>query len=93
MIFSLLKLSKKTSAALSGIAIGAASLWGISEWQDISAREMASLLTGTVALLGGTIIAALLLVFAVKLIIRIVRAGSKLRSDPHNKPVDQDSRD
>lgn len=41
MIFSFLKLRKKTAAALSGILIGAGSLWGLSMWQDIPLEALA----------------------------------------------------
>jgi hypothetical protein len=61
MIFSFLKLRKKTAAALSGILIGAGSLWGLSIWQDIPlislARELGALVILLVAILG---VAALL---------------------------------
>ncbi|MDO7657300.1 MAG: hypothetical protein MUR21_03695 [OM182 bacterium] len=50
MIFSFLKLRKKTAAALSGILIGAGSLWGLSLWQDIPFIALAHEL-GAVALL------------------------------------------
>ena len=61
MIFSFLKLRKKTAAALSGILIGAGSLWGFSLWQDIPlialARELGAFVLLLVAILG---VAALL---------------------------------
>ena len=61
MIFSFLKLRKKTAAALSGILIGAGSLWGLSMWQDIPlialTRELGALVILLVAILG---VAALL---------------------------------
>ena len=61
MIFSFLKLRKKTAAALSGILIGAGSLWGLCMWQDIPlialARELGALVILLVAILG---VAALL---------------------------------
>ena len=50
MIFSFLKLRKKTAAALSGILIGAGSLWGLSLWQDIPLIALANEL-GAIALL------------------------------------------
>ncbi len=40
MIFSLLNLRKKIAAAIAGITIGAACLWGVAMWQDISPREL-----------------------------------------------------
>ena len=50
MIFSFLKLRKKTAAALSVILIGAGSLWGLSLWQDIPLIALANEL-GAIALL------------------------------------------
>ena len=50
MIFSFLKLRKKTAAALSGILIGAGSLWGLYLWQDIPLIALANEL-GAIALL------------------------------------------
>ena len=50
MIFSFLKLRKKTAAALSGILICAGSLWGLSLWQDIHLNALANEL-GAIALL------------------------------------------
>ncbi len=58
MIFSLLKTNKKTSAALAGIAIGIASLWGLSLWQDISVGELLRLLLAVLAMLGGLALVA-----------------------------------
>jgi hypothetical protein len=61
MIFSFLKLRKKIAAALSGVLIGAGSLWGLSMWQDIPlialARELGALVILLIAILG---VAALL---------------------------------
>ena len=56
MIFSFLKLRKKTAAALSGILIGAGSLWGLSLWHNIPlidlARELGALAVLLLAILG-----------------------------------------
>lgn len=61
MIFSFLKLRKKTAAALSGILIGAGSLWGLSIWQDIPMEELMNQLGGLLILLGAIVgIAALI---------------------------------
>ncbi len=73
MIFSLLKLNKKTSAALAGIAIGAGSLWGLSLWQDIEARELLRMLAAILAMLGGLALAAFCAVALVKLLIAALR--------------------
>ena len=68
MIFSLLKINKKISAALAGIAIGAASLWGLSVWQDISAGELLRLLFVVLVMLGGLALVALCTVALCKLL-------------------------
>lgn len=73
MIFSLLKLRKKTSATLAGIAIAAACLWGLSLWQDIPISELATLLGAVVLMLGAIIVSALLLITAIKLLLRLGR--------------------
>lgn len=70
MIFSLLNVRKKTAAAIAGISIGAACLWGLSIWQDISPQEILSILVATVVMLGSIIIAAMIVVAAFKLIVR-----------------------
>ena len=51
MIFSMLKINKKISAALAGIAIGAASLWGLSMWQQIPAADLLGVLLAILLLL------------------------------------------
>ena len=68
MIFSLLKIRKKTSAVLAGIFIGAACLWGISEWQEIPPRELAILFVGTAVFILGIVLAAFLIISIFKLI-------------------------
>ncbi len=73
MIFSLLKLNKKTSAALAGIAIGAGSLWGLSLWQGIEAGELLRILAAILAMLGGLALAAFCAVALVKLLIAALR--------------------
>ena len=61
MIFSFLKLRKKTAAALSGILIGAGSLWGLSLWQDIPLSALANEL-GANALLRRSIVSVAALI-------------------------------
>ncbi len=73
MIFSLLKLNKKTSAALAGIAIGAGSLWGLSLWRGIEAGELLRMLAAILAMLGGLALAAFCAVALVKLLIAALR--------------------
>ena len=66
LIFSLLNVRKKTAAVIAGIFIGAASLWGLSIWQNISRQEILSTLLASVVMLGSIIIAALILIAAFK---------------------------
>lgn len=77
MIFSLLNLNKKVSATLAGIAIGAASLWGLSMWQDISRAELFNLLLAVLLMLAGLAVVAFCLVALCKLLIagvvRVIR--------------------
>ncbi|MYA66883.1 MAG: hypothetical protein F4Y22_06395 [Gammaproteobacteria bacterium] len=69
MIFSLLKINKKISAALAGIAIGAASLWGLSMWQDISTGELLRLLLAVLVMLAVLALVAFCAVALCKLLI------------------------
>ena len=85
MIFSLLNIRKKTAAIISGIAIGATCLWGLSMWQDISGREMFNVLLATVVMLAGIMLAALTLIVTFKLLIKIIK---RLRP----KDIEDDSR-
>ena len=79
MIFSLLKLNRKTSAALAGIAIGTASLWGLSLWREISIGELLRLLAAVLVMLGGLALAAFCAVALGKLLGR--RFAAPVRAD------------
>ena len=70
LIFSLLKLRKKTSAVLGGIMIAMACLWGIAWWQDLSPRQLLNLLLGTLLFVLGIMILAIILVTIFKLLVR-----------------------
>ncbi|MDB2553170.1 hypothetical protein N9X99_01275 [Gammaproteobacteria bacterium] len=65
MIFSFLKLRKKTAAALSGILIGAGSLWGLSLWQNIPLEALATQLGALLLLLLGILSLAALIGFVI----------------------------
>ena len=65
MIFSFLKLRKKTAAALSGILIGAGSLWGLSRWQNIPLEALATQLGALLLLLLGILSRAALIGFVI----------------------------
>ena len=73
MIFTLLKVGRKTSATLAGIAIGAACLWGLSVWQEISGAELLRLAVAVFVMLGGLALAALCAVAAGKLLFAALR--------------------
>lgn len=77
MLFSLLKLRKKTSAVLAGILIALACLWGIAMWQHLSARDLLHLLAGTLLLILGIMLAAFLLVAGKKLGVRLLRGSHR----------------
>ena len=65
MIFSFLKLRKKTAAALSGILIGAGSLWGLSLWQNIPLEALVAQLGALLLLLLGILSLAALIGFVI----------------------------
>ena len=62
MIFSLLKIRKKTAAVLVGITCGLACIWVVATWQNLSITEVLNMLLGSILLLGGIILAAFCLV-------------------------------
>ena len=73
MIFTLLKVGRKTSATLAGIAIGAACLWGLSIWQEISGAEILRLTVAVLVMLGCLALAAFCAVAAGKLLFAALR--------------------
>lgn len=85
MIFSLLNVRKKTAATLAGIAIGAACLWGLAMWQDISVMELARSLFAVVVLLAAIMLAAFLVIAVFKLAIRLLRRMTT-GSDGNDQP-------
>jgi len=75
VIFSLLKIRKKTSAVITGILIGAACLWGIAMWQDISPSQLFSLFLGSFAFIFGIMLLALVVILILKLARRLLAAA------------------
>lgn len=73
MIFSLLKIRKKTAAAIGGISTGALCLWALAMWQDVSTEELLGLLLNTLLMLATIIIAALLIIVVFKGFARLVK--------------------
>ena len=84
MIFSLLKVRKKTGAAIAGIAIAILCLWGISMWQNISLGEMTRILLSTIILLVVIILSALLLITSFKLAVKNLQKLFHSQSDEEN---------
>ena len=70
MIFSLLKIRKKTAGILAGITIAALSLWGLSFWQNITWLEILNILGGTLAMLAAIVTGAFLLISSLKLVLK-----------------------
>ena len=73
MIFSLLKIRKKTAAVLAGIAAGIACLWVVASWQNLSLQDLFSMLLGSVLLLAGIMLAAFCLVAAFTLLKKLLQ--------------------
>ena len=72
MIFSLLKIRKKTAAVLAGIACGLASIWVVASWQNLSTEEILNMLLGSILLVGGIMVAALCLVIVFSLLRKLL---------------------
>ncbi|MBT8146022.1 MAG: hypothetical protein KJN90_04170 [Gammaproteobacteria bacterium] len=71
MIFSLLKIRKKTSAVIAGILIGMACLWGVAMWQNIPPRQLFNLFLGSFAFILGIMLVAFCLIAIAKLLSRL----------------------
>ncbi len=72
MIFSLLKIRKKTAAVLMGIACGLACVWVVATWQQLSIQEILNILLGSILLLGGIMLAALCVVATFNLLRKLL---------------------
>jgi uncharacterized membrane protein len=62
LIFSLLKIRKKTAAVLVGIACGLACVWVVATWQQLSIQDILNMLLGSILLLVGIMLAAVCVV-------------------------------
>lgn len=82
MIFSLLNVRKKTAATIAGIAIGALCLWGVAMWQDIGIGQLANILLAILLLLGGVMLAALLLISCFKVSSHLLNIAVRNRGEP-----------
>lgn len=81
LIFSLLKIRKKTSAVIAGILIGVACLWGIAMWQDISPRQLFTLFLGSFAFIFGIMLLALCLTVVAKLLVKLFKSNENDQPD------------
>ncbi|MGY8786379.1 MAG: hypothetical protein ACKVIB_13345 [Pseudomonadales bacterium] len=72
MIFSLLKIRKKTAAVLVGIACGIACVWVVATWQNLSMAEILNMLLGSILFLGGIMLTALCLVAVFSLLRKLL---------------------
>ncbi len=77
LIFSFLKIRKKTSAAIAGLLIGGACLWGIALWQDISPRQLFSIFLGSFAFILAIMVLALGFIVLAKLLGRLINSAKK----------------
>jgi hypothetical protein len=77
LIFSLLKIRRKTAAVLVGIACGLACVWVVATWQQLSIQEILNMLLGSILLLGGIMIAAVCVVATFTLLRKLL---SKINS-------------
>ena len=77
MIYSLLKIRKKTAAVLVGIVCGLASIWVVASWQNLSMQDILNMLLGSILLLGGIMLAAFCLVAVFSLLRKLLsRVGN-----------------
>jgi|TARA_B110000902_G_C14254853_1_gene567474 hypothetical protein len=72
LIFSLLKIRKKTAAVLVGIACGIACVWVVATWQNLSMAEILNMLLGSILFLGGIMLTALCLVAVFSLLRKLL---------------------
>jgi hypothetical protein len=77
LIFSLLKIRKRTSAVIAGILIAMACLWGIAMWQDISPAQLFNLFLASLVFILGIMLLALLVIVAAKLLIKLVKGADR----------------
>ena len=78
LIFSLLKIRKKTAGIIAGITIAALSLWGVSIWQNISPSELLNILLSTLVMLATIIFGAFLLIAALKILLKWWRKNNSI---------------
>tara|TARA_R110002073_G_scaffold98666_3_gene226132 strand:+ start:18 stop:257 length:240 start_codon:yes stop_codon:yes gene_type:complete len=76
LIFSLLKIRKKTAAVLAGISAGIACVWVVAAWQDLSLQELLGMLLGSIMLLGGIMLAAFCLVAVFSLLKKLLQRNN-----------------
>ncbi|MDH7943678.1 hypothetical protein QGM61_07580 [Pseudohongiella sp. SYSU M77423] len=75
------RVSVKTRATLGGLAIAVAALYALTVSYDIPLSELASFLIGSLAVVIGTMLLAVLVVAAIKLIARLIRKIGERKAD------------
>ena len=75
------RVSVKTRATLGGLAIAVAALYALTVSYDIPLSELASFLIGSLAVVIGTMLLAVLVVAAIKLMARLIRKVGERKAD------------
>ncbi|HBN15178.1 hypothetical protein [Pseudohongiella sp. O18] len=75
------RVSVKTRATLGGLAIAVAALYALTVSYDIPLSELASFLIGSLAVVIGTMLLAVLVVAAIKLMARLIRKIGERKAD------------
>ena len=75
------RVSVKTRATLGGLAIAVAALYALTVSYDIPMSELASFLIGSLAVVIGTMLLAVLVVAAIKLMARLIRKIGERKAD------------
>ena len=75
------RVSVKTRATLGGLAIAVAALYALTVSYDIALSELASFLIGSLAVVIGTMLLAVLVVAVIKLTARLIRKIGERKAD------------
>ncbi|MAO40521.1 MAG: hypothetical protein CMK70_09930 [Pseudohongiella sp.] len=75
------RVSVKTRATLGGLAIAVAALYALTVSYDIPLSELASFLIGSLAVVIGTMLLAVLVVAVIKLTARLIRKIGERKAD------------
>jgi len=77
LIFSLLKIRKKTAGVLAGIAAGLACVWVVAAWQDLTVQDLFNMLLGSVFFVGGIMLAAICIVAVFTVLKKLLQGISR----------------